>query len=409
MVLEGTKVVELNTGLASPYAALLMSEAGAEVIKLEPPEGDPARDWGPPCDDGHRAIFAGLNRSKKSVVLDPEGANGHEVLDALLQKADVIILTEADEALWRLGYDDVSMRHPQTVYCLLTDFGREGPLAGKPGSELVLQAFSGLTASLGTIGEPPVRHGVDITSVGAGLSGFNAILATLLWRMSTGEGQYIEVSALTSALFLQSLLFASMSRPDSWSGPHCQAYTRPRDYGYTTQDGRIYFNLRRGQPEDYYELLLELGMEDALADSRFDDFGRSAVGLGRYAAELKPIGESSFDKLTTEDILRTLDDHDAQGVEVNDYEQLFHHPQFQSLDLVEETNAEGQTQTSVLRAPWRIDGVERPAPGRVPGLGEHTRDALEDAGFSEETIREMADQGVVRLMEVGSEPANGLR
>ena len=124
------------------------------------------------------------------------------------------------------------------------------------------------------------------------------------------------------------------------------------------------------------------------------------MGLGRYAAELKPIWESHFDKLTTEEILRTLDDHNAQGVEVNDYDQLFQHPQFQSLDMVEKSDDEGQPQSSVLRAPWRIDGVERPAPGRVPGLGEHTRDALKDAGFSEEAIGKMAEQGVVRLMEV---------
>ena len=181
-----------------------------------------------------------------------------------------------------------------SIYCSISPFGEDGPLRDAPGSELVVQAMAEYTASLGRIGDPPVRVGADVASLNTGIFATQAILAALFHRIRTGEGQRVAVSEFGSLLHMRGIMWHSMSDPDDWYGFHLDHYTKPPDYGYQTKNGALYFILRRGSSEDWDRLVMELGMEEALADPRFDDYGRAATSIGRYATEVKPIWEKAF-------------------------------------------------------------------------------------------------------------------
>src|SRR5712692_9316437 len=168
-----------------------------------------------------------------------------------------------------LGYDHLSRINPKLIYCAISAFGEEGPLCDAPGSELVVQAMAEYTASLGRIGDPPVRVGADIASLNTGIFAAQAILGALYHRLRTGEGQRVAVSEFGSLLHMRGIMWHSLSDPDDWFGFHLEHYTKPPDYGYQAKDGALYFILRRGNTEDWDRLVLELGMEHVLADPRF--------------------------------------------------------------------------------------------------------------------------------------------
>ncbi len=250
--LVGFRVLDLTQGLCGPFCTMQLGDGGAEVIKIEPPAGDFARRMGPPFVGEESAGFLSLNRNKRSVVLDLNSASGRDAVSRLARDADILVedlgLGAANKI--GLGYDQLSRINPKLIYCAISAFGEEGPLRDAPGSELVVQAMAEYTASLGRIGDPPVRAGADIASLNTGIFAAQAILAALFHRIRTGEGQRVTVSEFGSLLHMRGIMWTSMSDPDEWYGFHLDHYTKPPDYGYQAQDGALYFILRRGNSED---------------------------------------------------------------------------------------------------------------------------------------------------------------
>ncbi len=177
--LEGFRVLDLTQGLCGPFCTMQLGDAGAEVIKIEPLAGDFARRIGPPFIEGESAVFLSLNRNKKSVMLDLETTSGCEAVARLARESDVLVMDCGPTAAEKLGlsYEQLQSSNPKLVYCSITPFGEEGPLRDAPGSELVVQAMAEYTASLGRIGDPPVRLGADIASLNTGIFAAQAILA----------------------------------------------------------------------------------------------------------------------------------------------------------------------------------------------------------------------------------------
>jgi len=303
--LDGFRVIDLTQGLCGPFCTMQLGDAGAEVIKIEPPAGDFARRMGPPFVGNESAVYLSLNRNKKSVVLDLETSSGREAAARLACDADVLVEDFRPAAAERFGLDCAQLRsaNQKLIYCSITPFGEDGPLRDAPGAELVVQAMTEYTASLGRIGDPPVRVGADVASLNTGIFAAQAILAALFHRIRTGEGQRISVSQFGSLLHMRGIMWHSMSDPDDWYGFHLDHYTNPPDYGYQTKNGALYFILRRGDSEDWDRLVMELGMEEVLADPRFDDYARPATSIGRYATEVKPNWEKAFQRRTREEII----------------------------------------------------------------------------------------------------------
>ena len=381
--LDGVRVIDFTQGLCGPFCTMQLGDAGAEVIKVEPPAGDFARRMGPPFVRDESGVFLSLNRNKKSVVLDLETLSGREAAAQLARGADVLVEDFAPAAVEKfgLGYAQLQGANQKLVYCSITPFGEDGPLRDAPGSELVVQAMAEYTASLGRIGDPPVRVGADIASLNTGIFAAQAILAALFHRLRTGEGQRVAVSEFGSLLHLRGIMWSSLSNPDDWYGFHLDHYTKPPDYGYQAKNGPLYFILRRGSSEDWDRLVMELGMEEVLADSRFADYGRAATSIGRYATEVKPIWEKAFENRTREEIIDLIKGIGGDAVPIMDYPSLIAHPQVAALDIVAEidhhTAGRFKTVRPVARFSETPDTIRLPP----PTLGEHTQEILRAASL----------------------------
>jgi formyl-CoA transferase len=192
--LAGLRVIDLTRVLGGPYCTMVLSDHGAEVIKLEPPQGDETREWGPPFDDaGDASYFLGINRNKKGVALDLAKSAGPEVLLRLLADADVLIENFKPGSMerWGLGYEDVlSKRFPRLIHCRVSGFGADGPLGGFPGYDAILQAMVGLMSINGTETSGATRLGNPIVDIATGLFSTIAILMALHEREKSGRANF---------------------------------------------------------------------------------------------------------------------------------------------------------------------------------------------------------------------------
>ncbi|MBF6570357.1 MAG: CoA transferase [Candidatus Binataceae bacterium] len=382
--LDGFRVIDLTQGLCGPFCTMQLGDAGAEVIKIESPAGDFARRMGPPFVAAESAVFLSLNRNKKSVVLDLETSSGRAAAARLAHAADVLVADFVPGAAdgFGLAYDQLRAANPRLVYCSITPFGENGPLCHSPGAELVIQAMAEYTASLGQIGDPPVRVGADIASLNTGIFAAQAILAALFHRLRSGEGQRVAVSELGSMLHMRGIMWTSMSDPDDWYGFHLDHYTKPPDHGYRTKNGSLYFILRRGGSEDWDRLIMELGMEEVLADPRFADYGRAATSIGRYATEVKPIWEKAFANRTREELIDLIKSVGGDAVPIMDYPSLIAHPQTAALEAIAEVDHPAAGRFNTVRPVARFSDTPDAIRIPPPALGQHTEEVLRAAGIA---------------------------
>ena len=383
--LDGFRVVEIAEGVAGPYTAMSLADAGAEVIKIEPPEGDRARHWVPQAGSGSSVLFEALNRNKRGVVLDWASASDVNAGRGLLATADVVIVDKfglPDELAWE------SLDAPGLVYCAFSGFGPDGPWSDRPTSELAAQLASEATASLGAIGEEPVRHGGDIGSMYAANYAIQAICAALYARDESDPsrptgGQRIEVSLFGSLLAMRSTLWVALSNPDEWWGFHLDSYVKPPDHGYQCRDLPIYFSLARIRGDAFDALIEALGMEWVREHPDIDRLRTDgAGGAGRYAAELKPLWEQGFANFDAEQVIEIVEHHGGWAFPMHDYERLSRDPQVAAVGAIIDVE---QADGSVLRQvapPWDFEGTPvsksmRPA----PSLGEHQAEVIDDSAL----------------------------
>jgi formyl-CoA transferase len=195
--LAGLKVIDLTRVLGGPYCTMILGDHGAEIIKLEPPQGDEVRDWGPPFHEGDASYFIGVNRNKQSVGLDLAKPAGRAVLMRLLETADILVENFKPGSMekWGLGYEEVlAKKFPRLIHCRVSGFGATGPLGGAPGYDAIVQAVVGLMSINGTATSGPTRMGTPIVDLGTGLYSAIAILMAVNERHSSGLGQYLDMT-----------------------------------------------------------------------------------------------------------------------------------------------------------------------------------------------------------------------
>ena len=350
---------------------------------------------------GESATFLALNRNKKSVALDIQGKAGTDVLLRLAQDADVFLEDLGPGVAERMGfgYERFDRQRPGLVYCAISPFGEQGPLREASGSELVVQAMAEYSRSLGAPGEPPERLGADAANINTGTFAFDVVLAALFHRRRTGEGQRVAVSMLGTLLHMRGIMWSAQSDPDEWYGFHCDSYTNPRDHGYQTKDGAVYFNLRRTNEVTWVSVLSELGMTHVLEDPRFDGGGREAVGTGRYAPEVKPFWEEAFRERSAAEIIELMRRNTAEIAPLNDYEGLFGDPQVEALDVVREMEHPQAGTFKTLAPPWKFDGMAADLGAPPPLLGQHTREVLRESGFTEADIRRLREENAIVIAD----------
>jgi formyl-CoA transferase len=269
--LAGLRVIDLTRVLGGPFCTQTLSDHGAEVIKIEPPQGDEVRDWGPPFHDGVASYYVGINRNKRAMALDLGAPKGRAVLLRLLARADVLVENYKTGTFekWGIGYHAVlAERFPRLIHCKISGFGPDGPRGGLPGYDAVIQAMAGLMSINGTTDSGPTRIGNPVVDLGTGLSAAIAILMALYERQSSGRGQYVEVSLYDTAISLlhpqAANFFMSGTAPVITGNAHPNI--TPYD-AFPTRTKQIF--LAVGNDRQFQRLAAELGAPELATDPRF--------------------------------------------------------------------------------------------------------------------------------------------
>lgn len=264
-LLAGLSVVEIASGVAEAMCGKVLTDLGAMVTRIEPSGGDWLLRLGPTGGPG--LIHAQLNAGKTVLSLDLGEPAAQAEAVALAREADAIVVGER-EARFGLGYSALSAVAPRLVYCRVSGWGSAGPMGGKAASELAVQVVAGMTRYLGTTGDAPVRQGFDLVSVDTGIAAAQAILAALLWRAQSGEGQCVEASMLSTAIALMQWDITAFSGPDKWHGRQLTAHEWSEDHGFQLADARCLIDLRSNETA-WPNLLREVGCGDLGDDPRF--------------------------------------------------------------------------------------------------------------------------------------------
>jgi len=270
--LDGLKVVDLTRVVAGPLCTQILADHGAEVVKVEAPEGDETRRLGPPFDaEGDAAYFSGLNRNKRAIALDLGLPAGRQVLQRLIADADVLIENFLPGTMkkWGLDYEaDLSPRHPRLVYCSVTGFGADGPLGGRPGYDAVSQALCGIMSVNGFPETGPARLGIPVVDIATGMNATIAILLALAERQRSGRGQRAEVTLFDSALAMlhphASNSFMGGAEPHLPGNAHVSISTYDT---YQAADGKIFLGIVT--EAQFRKFCALLGREDMPRDERF--------------------------------------------------------------------------------------------------------------------------------------------
>ena len=289
--LEGLKVVDLSRVLGGPYCAQMLADHGADVIKVEPPQGDETRLWGPPFDaEGISAYFAGINRNKRVIALDLAKPEGRDVLLKLLGDSDVLIENFKTGTMekWGLGYEELAKKFPRLIHARVSGFGADGPLGGFPGYDAMVQASAGLVSVNGSPDGGPVRIGVPVVDLSTGMNACMGILMCLYERQRSGKGQFVDATLYDSAIALHQ--------------PHAPNYfmagLKPKLYGNSHGNLAPYANfptkgrnivIGAGNDGQFRKLVQMLGKPEMADDPRFRTNKDRLAHKAEMEAELRAL------------------------------------------------------------------------------------------------------------------------
>ena len=266
--LAGITVVDLSRVLGGPYCTQILGDHGADVLKIEPPQGDETRAWGPPYRCGSSAYFAGVNRNKRGLVLDLKRAADRDVLLGLLAGADVLVENFKSGTLEGWGLSDLTARFPRLVHCRITGFGGDGPLGGLPGYDAAVQALTGLMSINGAADGGPVRMGVPVVDMTTGLNAAIGILLALVERSTSGRGQVVDMTLFDCALSILHPHAANLLGGGAAPGRSGNAHPNIAPYETFRADGGEVF-LAVGNDGQFAKLCAVLDLADVAADPRF--------------------------------------------------------------------------------------------------------------------------------------------
>ncbi len=400
LALSGLKVVDFSQGMSGPLAAMQLGDLGAEVVKVEPPEGDWLRQV-PPFQGGESALFLQLNRNKRGAAIDLKTAEGLALARSLVQDADIVVEGYRPGVMKRLGLDyaTLSELNPRLIYCSITGNGTTGPLADQPATELDVQAAVGANRHLGVPGEEPLRFGLDQASMSGGMSGFQGILAALIWRERSGLGQHADVSLLGSEVGVYQWTFTAERHPADQISNAVTGLNAEPDHGYLCADGPIYISNFRDYEKGWIPFLNGIGRADLLEDPRFS----SREAIFAYLDDVRVEINRTLATWHWEDIRRVVED-EAGGMfgRMLDLGEVVEHPQTHALDMIRTMAHPAAGLIRVVNTPWMFDtelAALRTAP---PLLGQHTEEIARTAGFSDADIRRLTAAGTFASTAVAS-------
>ncbi|NJO36783.1 MAG: CoA transferase [Rhizobiales bacterium] len=392
--LEGLKVIDLTRVLGGPYCTQMLGDHGAEIVKIEPPQGDEVRDWGPPFDSERDAsYFIGVNRNKRSLGLDLSEPDGRDLLLRLLEGADVLMENYKPGAMerWGLGYEDVlSKKFPTLIHCRISGFGSDGPMAGLPGYDAVIQAMCGMFSingmPAGADGQGGrTRIGIPLVDIGTGLFSAIGILMAVIERQRSGKGQFVDMTLHDAGIALMHPHIPNYLLSGRTPGLTGNAHPNISPYDkYPTASVDVFLAI--GNDRTFARLCAELGRPKLADDPRFLTNGDRVTNRAALTASLLPLlAEQDGEALCA----RLL----AKGV-----------PAGPVRDVAEVWNSDharhrGMSAELGDYRGWGVPIKFSRTPGRIerrpPRYGEHTRELLAEAGLADHQIDVLIERGIV--------------
>jgi crotonobetainyl-CoA:carnitine CoA-transferase CaiB-like acyl-CoA transferase len=391
----GVRVLDLSRMLAGPYGSMLLADMGAEVIKIEDPDGgDPMRAMGPPfLPGGESAYFLAINRNKRSIAVDLTKPEGRDAFLDLVRRADVVWENFRPGVMTKLGCDYAAMSraNPRIVHCAISAYGQAGPHRELPAFDLALQARGGAMSLTGEPGRPPVRMGLPMGDLAGGMFGAFAVAGALLRRERTGQGASIDLSLLDCQVSLLTYIAQYYWTDGNVLGPAGSGHSSVVPYGaYATLDGHLIiavFNDRFWQ-----------GFCRAVDRPEWEREPRFATNRDRVAhrAELEPLLVAIFRTRGTAEWLERLNGHGVPAAPIQRVDQVLADEQVRYRGMIAEMDHPVHGKVPTLGTPVKIDGelalgVDPPA-----RLGAHTADVLRDvAGYDAARIETLRQAGVI--------------
>ena len=388
--LAGLKIVDLTRVLGGPYATQILGDHGAEIIKIEPPQGDEVRAWGPPFHEGVASYFIGVNRNKRSLSADLSRPEGRELLFRLLEEADILVENFKAGTLekWGMGFEEVlKARFPRLIHCRISGFGSDGPRGGLPGYDAIAQCMSGMFSVNGTPESGPTRIGVPVVDMTTGLYAVTGILIAVIERQRSGLGQFVEVPLYDSALS-----FMHPHAPNYFlSGklPKLTGNAHPNISPYDTYaTGTVPVFLAIGNDGAFRKLCQVLGKPELASDPRYRTNGDRLVNRAALKVDLEALlAPHDGDALSTEFLaaglpagaIRTLD------AALSDPQAVYRGT------VIEKEWYKG------INTPLRFSRSEAALRHLPPKLGENGKAILHEAGLSETDIEALEKNGIVNL------------
>lgn len=394
--LDGVTVLDASRVLVGPFCTMQLGDLGADVVKIERPDGgDQTRGWHPPTygDSEESAYYMSINRNKRSITLNLASEEGRDLFRGLASEADVVVenFRVGQMEQWDLGYEDLREANPDLVYCSLSGYGEWGPDRDRPAYDIIMQAEGGMMSITGAEDGPPVRVGVAIADIGAGMYAAQAILAALLEReLGDGTGQKVDMSLLDGQVawmtYMASNYFATGDPPERMGSKHP---TIAPYQAFETVDGYVVVAVAS---ENIWPRFCEaLDRPDLVEHPQF------ATNADRVANrdELDPLLAAEIESYTTAEIVSLLEEHDVPTSEVRDMADVFSNPQVAARGMHQRISHPIAGEVEMPGSPIQLSKTPTSIRQYPPQLGEHTAEILREMGYSKSEIDRLTDNDIV--------------
>jgi len=391
--LNGIHVLDLSRVLAGPYCTMVLGDLGAEVIKVEAPEGDETRGWGPPFVGNESAYYLCVNRNKRSMVLDFKAQESRDILQELIKRSDVLVQNFRPGTLTRFSvdYESASAINPNLIYCSISGFGQNGPLRDRPGYDFMIQALGGLMSITGESDGEPIKVGVAVADLFAGQNAAIAILAALQARAQTGKGQHLDISLFDSQLGMLANIASNYLISGNLPKRYGNAHANIVPY-QSFQATDTWFVLAVGNDQQFERLCGVIGNLDLAHDPRFDSNAERVKNREELINLLKP----AFLRKAANEWLSALEAAGIPCGPINTLDKVFSMPQVEAREMLIHMQHAEIGDLKLVGSPLKFS--ETPVDYKLapPRLGEHTEEVLKKLlGYSSEQVMNLRRRRVI--------------